>query len=119
MLNLWDVIWTICSLREFDKFFCVIKHVCVLSCFGHVQVFVTLWIIAHQALLSMGFSRQEYWSGLPCPPPGIFPTQRSNTCLLSLLHCRQILYALDHLGSLCVIIFPLFKIQLPPYCLYI
>ena len=30
----------------------------------------TLWIVAHQAPLSMGFSRQEYWSGLPCPPPG-------------------------------------------------
>ena len=31
---------------------------------------VTLWTVAHQATLSMGFSRQEYWSGLPCPPPG-------------------------------------------------
>ena len=31
---------------------------------------VTLWTAAHQAPLSMGFSRQEYWSGLPCPPPG-------------------------------------------------
>ena len=35
-----------------------------------VSNFVTLWIIARQALLSMGFFRQEYWSGLPCPPPG-------------------------------------------------
>ena len=35
--------------------------------------------------LSMGFSRQEYWSGLPCPPPGIFLTQGSNPCLLCLL----------------------------------
>ena len=31
----------------------------------------TLWTVAHQAPLCMGFSRQEYWSGLPCPPPGI------------------------------------------------
>ena len=31
---------------------------------------VTPWTVAHQAPLSMGFSRQEYWSGLPCPPPG-------------------------------------------------
>ena len=31
------------------------------------------WIVAHQAVLSMGFSRQEYWSGLPCPPPGVLP----------------------------------------------
>ena len=40
----------------------------------------------------MGFSRQEYWSGLPCPPPGIFLTQGSNPsllCLLCLLH-RQV-----------------------------
>ena len=42
----------------------------VLSCFSRVQCFETLWTVAHQAPLSMGFSRQEYWSGLPCPPPG-------------------------------------------------
>ena len=35
--------------------------------------FVTLWTVAHQAPLSMGFSSQEYWSGLPCPPPGDLP----------------------------------------------
>ena len=35
--------------------------------------FVTLWTVACQALQSMGFSRQEYWSGLPCPPPGDLP----------------------------------------------
>ena len=39
----------------------------------HVQLFVTLWIVAHQAPLSMGFSRQEYWSGLPFPPLGDLP----------------------------------------------
>ena len=38
-----------------------------------VRLFVTLWTIAHQAPLSMGFSRQEYWSGLPCLPPGNLP----------------------------------------------
>ena len=37
---------------------------------SHVQLFVTPWTVAHQAPLSMGFSRQDYWSGLPCPPPG-------------------------------------------------
>ena len=40
-----------------------------------------------------GFSRPEYWSGLPCPPPGIFPIQGSYP---SLLHCRWILYHLSH-----------------------
>ena len=43
---------------------------CVLNC---VQLFVILWTVAHQAPLSMGFSRQEYCSGLPCPPPGNLP----------------------------------------------
>ena len=38
-----------------------------------VQLFVTPWTIAHQAPLSLGFSRQEYWSGLPFPPPGDLP----------------------------------------------
>ena len=45
----------------------------VLSCFSQVQLFATLWTIVPQALLPMGFSRQEYWSGLPCPPPGDLP----------------------------------------------
>ena len=49
---------------------------------SHVQLFVTPWTVAHQAPLSMGFSRQEYWSGLPFPSPGIFPTQESNPGLL-------------------------------------
>ena len=38
-----------------------------------VRLFVTLWTVAHQAPLSMGYSRQEYWSGLPFPPPGDLP----------------------------------------------
>ena len=45
----------------------------VLSCLSHVRLFSTLWTIACQAPLSMGFSRQEYWSELPCPPPGDLP----------------------------------------------
>ena len=45
----------------------------LLSCFSCVQLFVTLWTVAGQAPLSMGFFRQEYWSGLLCPPPGDLP----------------------------------------------
>ena len=45
----------------------------MLSRFSRVQLFVTPWTVALQAPLSMGFSRQEYWSGLPCPPPGDLP----------------------------------------------
>ena len=40
---------------------------------SRVQLFVTPWTVALQAPLSMGFSRPEYWSGLPCPPPGDLP----------------------------------------------
>ena len=45
----------------------------VLSFFSRVQLFATLWSVAYQAPLSMGFSRQQYWSGLPCPSPGNLP----------------------------------------------
>ena len=45
----------------------------VLSCFSHIQLFMTLWTVDHQAPLSMGFSRKEYWSELPCLPPGDLP----------------------------------------------
>ena len=48
-------------------------HVCMLSCFSCIQLFATLWTLAHQSPLSMGFSRQEYWSGLPGPPLGDLP----------------------------------------------
>ena len=46
---------------------------CMLSRLSHVKLFATLWTVDHQALLSMGFSRHEYGSGLPCPPPGDLP----------------------------------------------
>ena len=59
-------------LKCFISFIWVV-HACMLSCFHHVWLFVTLWTIARQAPLSVGFSRQEYWSGLPCPPSGDFP----------------------------------------------
>ena len=45
-------------------------HTCLLSRFSHVQLFETPWIVARQAPLSMGFSKQEYWNELPCSPPG-------------------------------------------------
>ena len=47
------------------------KH--MLSCFSHVRLFATLLTVARQAPLSLVFSRQEYWSGLPCPSPGDLP----------------------------------------------
>ena len=44
--------------------------------FSRVRLFETLWTAAHQAPLSMGFSMQEYWSGLSCPAPGNLPDPR-------------------------------------------
>ena len=48
-------------------------YVCMLSCFSHDRLFVTLWTVAHQAPLSMIFFRTKYWSGLPCPPSTDLP----------------------------------------------
>ena len=45
----------------------------MLSCFSCLQLFETQWTVACQAPLSMGFPRQEYWSGLPFPPSGDLP----------------------------------------------
>ena len=66
-------------------------HAFVLSLFSPVRFFVIPWTVALQAPLSMGFSRQEYWSGLLCPQE-IFPAQGSNPPLLWFLHCGRILY---------------------------
>ena len=68
-----------------------------------VRLFATPKTAARQAPLSMGFSRQEYWSGLPCLLQGIFPTQGSNP---GLLHCRWILYQLSSLKVKVAQLFP-------------
>ena len=68
---------------------CIYMRVCKLSHFSCVRLFATLWTVAHQAPLSMGFSRQEYLSGLPCPPPEDLPTQGSNPHLLHLQHWQE------------------------------
>ena len=49
---------------------------------SHVQLFATRWTVAHQAPLSLGFSRQEYWSGLLFPAPGDLPKQGWSSSLL-------------------------------------
>ena len=60
---------------------------------SHIRLFATPWTVAYQAPPSMGFSRQECWSGLPFPSPGDLSTQELNP---GLLHCRQTLYCLSH-----------------------
>ena len=47
----------------------------MLNRFSHVQLCATLWTVAHQAPLSMGFFRQEYWNWFPCLSPGDLPNQ--------------------------------------------
>ena len=68
----------------------------VCSSLSPVQLFVAPWTVAHQAPLSLEFSRQEHWSGVPFPSLGDLPHPRWN---LGLLHCRQTLYQLSHQGS--------------------
>ena len=86
---------------------CKTCALCVLSRFSHAQLFATLLTVAHQAPLSMGFFRQEYWSGLPLLLlQGIF-LPRDRTCI-SHVSClgRLILYHYRHLGSPCRTYFP-------------
>ena len=58
----------------------------MLSHFSHVQLFATLWTMAYQAPQSMGFSRQEYWGGLPCPLLGDLPDPGIKLTSLMSLH---------------------------------
>ena len=58
-------------LNDFDSFE---NHACMFSPFSRVQLCAALWTVAHQAPLSIGFSKQEYQSGLPCPSPGDLPS---------------------------------------------
>ena len=58
---------------------CHTSPVCVLCCFSRVRLSATPWTVARQAPLSMGFSRQEYWSRKPCLPPGDLPDNRDRT----------------------------------------
>ena len=93
-----------CSIVDLQ---CCINHFCSAKWFSYtymwwfsslsrVWLFATPRTVASQAAQSMGFSRQEYWNGLPFPSQGIFLTQESNP---GLLNRRQILYQLSSRGS--------------------
>ena len=90
--------WVPCTVQQLPTSYLFYMHVR-----SHVSVMsYSLWPygwVAGQASLSMGFSRQEYWSGCNALFQGIFPTQGSSPHLLNLLHCRQIFYLLSHQGS--------------------
>ena len=75
------------------KQFCSNKHAFVSSHFSYVWLFLILWIIAQKAPLSMGFSRQEYWSGLLYPLPGHLPDLGIEPAsLFGFCSGRQVLY---------------------------
>ena len=67
---------------------------------SHVQLFVTPWTVAYQAPLSMGFSRQEYWSGLPFPSVSL------------LLFCKYVLviFKIPHISDIILFVFDLFHL---------
>ena len=80
---------------KFDLGDCHPYHlVWLILSFSRVRLFATLWTVASQAPLSMGFSRQECWSGLPFLLQGMFLTQGSKLLLPWLLCCKQVLYLL-------------------------
>ena len=89
-------------MRQFteDSKISSLKHIsacaCKVSC---IQLFADPRTVAHQAPLFIGFSRQEYWSGLPFLPSEIFLTQGSNPHLLCLLDWQADSLPLSHQGS--------------------
>ena len=75
-MNYFETIFCCSKLAAGFKIICLHVHFPTLLCacvLSHVWLFVTPWTVALQAPLSMGFSRQEYWSGLPRSPPGDLP----------------------------------------------
>ena len=72
---------------------------CMLSPFSFLWLFVTLWAVAHQAPLSMGFSGEEYWSGCHFLLLKIFPTQGLNPSLQCLLHWQVNSLPVSHVGT--------------------
>ena len=90
--------WIIIVWKEWGVCGGIDDSVCaVLSCFSCVQLFAAPWTVACQAPLSVGFSRQEYWSGLPCPPSGDLPDTGIKPSSCEVQKCRQRLQS--HLGS--------------------
>ena len=93
-------------------------YACMLNLFSHIRLFVSLWIVACQtcqAPLSMGFSRQEYLSGLPCPPLGDLPNPGIKPVSLAVPELQADSLPLSHQGKPYVytyIIFMFFSIKI-------
>ena len=105
LLIRWPKYWRWIDESHLKHLIHVLKERKKVKSLSHVQLFAIPLTVVYQASLSMGFSRQEYWSVLPFPSPGdlsdpgIFLTQGSNP---GLLHCRQTLYPLSHQGNLSI-----------------
>ena len=85
---------------------CVCMCACVRVCaelFSHVRLSATPWSITLQAPLSVEFSKQEYWSGLPFPMSGDFPDPGIERLLLHLLNLQEDCLLLNHQGSSCIL----------------
>ena len=82
------------NLMKKNEMFMTYSTVCVLN---PVQLFATLWTIARQAPLSLGFSRQEYWNGLPFPLPGGLPDAG-----IELTSCTAGRFSTTKPGNLCM-----------------
>ena len=92
--------WRILADPLLVEMFCILTPACMLNCFSRVQLFATLWTAAHQALLSVGFSRQEYWGGLPySSSTGSY--QPKDWTHVSYVSCtgQWVLHHQHHLGS--------------------
>ena len=82
----WSLNWTISILIS------LLLCTCVLSCFSRILLFVTPWSIAHQALLSVQFTMQEYWGGFPLPSSRDLPDKGIKPSSLVSPALRAILY---------------------------
>ena len=71
--DLFNIILSCLDKKEINGHLVYKEHTSTLSPFSHIRLFVSLWTIACQASLTMGFSRKEFWNGLPCPSPGHLP----------------------------------------------
>ena len=89
--------WTKCGIYTHRKRKVKVKSL------SRVRLLSTPWTVAYQGPLSMGFSRQEHWNGLPFPSPGDLPEPGIEPG--SVRHCRQTLYHLSHQGRLNGILF--------------
>ena len=97
----WTTFASTASLLKSTYIFCL--HACMLSHSSPVQLLVTLWNVACQVPLSMGFSRQEYWSLLPDTPPGDFPNPGIKTMSLTSPALAEVFFTTNTTWEACTL----------------